>query len=185
MKLASWFRSARKSWLRGEDLNLRPSGYEPDELPDCSTPRFDWEKQLASVSQTRNSIYELSARLRTRKECADHFRRATRKGPALNSQVLGSREHDEIADRHILRTSQHEDDGFCHILGAKSRSLGDLSIDFGRIGNSPEFVQNHPGSNGSDAHTGRQQLATETMNERLDRVFGGTIDRFPMDGLMT
>ena len=24
---------------RGQDLNLRPSGYEPDELPDCSTPR--------------------------------------------------------------------------------------------------------------------------------------------------
>ena len=25
--------------LREQDLNLRPSGYEPDELPDCSTPR--------------------------------------------------------------------------------------------------------------------------------------------------
>ncbi len=24
-------------WLRGTDLNYRPSGYEPDELPDCST----------------------------------------------------------------------------------------------------------------------------------------------------
>ena len=28
--------------LRGEDLNLRPSGYEPDELPDCSTP-LQWD----------------------------------------------------------------------------------------------------------------------------------------------
>jgi hypothetical protein len=30
-----------KSWLRGRDLNPRPSGYEPDELPGCSTPHFE------------------------------------------------------------------------------------------------------------------------------------------------
>ena len=28
-------------WLRGRDLNPRPLGYEPNELPDCSTPRHE------------------------------------------------------------------------------------------------------------------------------------------------
>ncbi len=43
-----WF-----SWLRGQDLNLRPSGYEPDELPGCSTPR-SW-----SLGETLQEIYKI------------------------------------------------------------------------------------------------------------------------------
>ena len=31
-------------WLRGQDLNLRPSGYEPDELP-TAPPRYVWSSQ--------------------------------------------------------------------------------------------------------------------------------------------
>ena len=33
-----------RGWLRGLDLNQRPLGYEPNELPDCSTPHWQYSE---------------------------------------------------------------------------------------------------------------------------------------------
>jgi hypothetical protein len=46
------------AWLRGLDLNQRPLGYEPNELPDCSTPRCRliryWTGHTVSSCPARN-----------------------------------------------------------------------------------------------------------------------------------
>ena len=43
-------------WLRGLDLNQRPSGYEPDELPGCSTPRQRVPRPLPSAAASLPDI---------------------------------------------------------------------------------------------------------------------------------
>ena len=44
-------------WLREPDLNRRPSGYEPDELPDCSIPRL-----CGGILQPNAKVSTLNAR---------------------------------------------------------------------------------------------------------------------------
>ena len=48
------------NWLRGLDLNQRPSGYEPDELPDCSTPRSSFRPLILQLSFTHVNFFVLS-----------------------------------------------------------------------------------------------------------------------------
>ena len=49
--------SEEEIWLRGLDLNQRPSGYEPDELPGCSTPRDEntWTSTLRKSKKRSRS----------------------------------------------------------------------------------------------------------------------------------
>src|SRR5581483_12273014 len=44
------------NWWRGRDSNPRPSGYEPDELPDCSTPR--WTSNDSRIRVTGDRVCE-------------------------------------------------------------------------------------------------------------------------------
>jgi hypothetical protein len=46
------------SWLRGLDLNQRPQGYEPCELPGCSTPRSGLRNSAGALRE-RKSFYPL------------------------------------------------------------------------------------------------------------------------------
>ena len=45
------------SWLRGVDLNHRPLGYEPNELPDCSTPHAYYREVLGSGQALELTAY--------------------------------------------------------------------------------------------------------------------------------
>jgi hypothetical protein len=46
------WRHSFDGWLRGLDLNQRPLGYEPNELPDCSTPRL----KLSTISRSGSLV---------------------------------------------------------------------------------------------------------------------------------
>ncbi len=59
-------------WLREPDLNRRPSGYEPDELPSCSIPRSLFNALIKSTLL----IYHISSLLSTplsQKHLFSHF----------------------------------------------------------------------------------------------------------------
>jgi hypothetical protein len=57
LKCCKWLKEKSEGWLRGPDLNRRPLGYEPNELPGCSTPRPDTNRR--EKRESRNARGEL------------------------------------------------------------------------------------------------------------------------------
>ena len=114
-------------WLREPDLNRRPSGYEPDELPDCSIPRL-WGRILQpgeamSITWAEKSFFlqMLSRGLR----CAIWNSAITKKAthlsglsnwlrePDLNRRPSGY-EPDELPDCSIPRGAFYSFERCCH-----------------------------------------------------------------------
>ena len=69
-------------------MNLRPSGYEPDELPGCSTPRQFWPvtNRMYGATSSRDTFFVFLARFGG--DLLSHvLRRSTIGATALNGRV--------------------------------------------------------------------------------------------------
>ena len=82
-------------WLRGRDLNSRPSGYEPDELPGCSTPRHNYADLIVGIKfKKRFSMrYLLSTGVAVpvSRGCNGFASITPRKNPGRHSKLVRSR----------------------------------------------------------------------------------------------
>ena len=96
-------------WLRGGDLNPRPLGYEPNELPDCSTPRQSTDPSAGRVRPAAtfvpNRSFIIADRLDASKTSAGGSPDAIRPRAGWASAGIGGRRSVTMNRRSPGRTS--------------------------------------------------------------------------------
>ena len=104
-------------WLRRRDLNPRPSGYEPDELPNCSTPRYNCAPQSLYI------IPQCAPQVNTR---AEKIFRGSKYPPQSCGPCASVRRRISIYFNKVFDTNWLKLDGkcnFCVIFGVKGRKV--------------------------------------------------------------
>ena len=76
-------------------MNLRPSGYEPDELPDCSTPRQHVYMIVFQLSVCKHIFYICHSleQFITNVSSHDHFLHKKKQQKKENDRYTNSRFH--------------------------------------------------------------------------------------------
>ena len=69
---------------------------------------------------------------------------------------------------------------------SRAKTLAGIRTTFGfrRIGNPPKFIEHDSRSHSPNPDAALQKLAAESVHESLHGVFRGTVNGFPMNGLV-
>ena len=99
-------------------------------------------------------------------------------------EILILRQHDQIANRDVRRSRQHEQQSFRHVFRAQAGMRRDPTFDLLRLRQSPKLVQHRAGRQRADPDIVRRNLSSDAVHERLNRVLRRGIDGFPGNRLM-